>query len=231
MKKLIAVVAMALIFAAGPAMAGLVSSATLIDRDESVVGDISAIDMVNAGSAALAGVTSSSYAAILGAGNPDVVLNDGLHGYRSGAAALGASSNPVWTLTYSLNGGHDIDSIVTHSAAEDNRGDQDFEVLLETVGDPGNFVSLGQFTHKGWGAPFDGDTTGHWKVTVEDDGGAAIGTNVSAIRFAFSNGVVAPTFFSEIDVFEAGGNGGEVPEPAGLGVIGLALLAVRKRRS
>ena len=33
------------------------------------------------------------------------------------------------------------------------------------------------------------------------------------------------------DAVEGGGPGGEIPEPAGLGLIGLALLAVRKRRS
>ena len=223
--------AVALVAASGvfatptPAQAAIMSTITQIDADESVVGDISGSDLINTGSAALSGVSSSNYGAQLGAnGSPDGVLNDGLHGYRSGMPSLGAASNEVWTITYTLNAGYDIDSIVVHTGAEDFRADQDFEVFFETVGDPGNFVSIGRFTDPTF-------RDGRVKTTVFDDTSSPIGTNVSAVRFDIYNSFAGVGFYSELDVFEAS----PVPEPssfvlAGLGLLGLAGWGVRRRR-
>ena len=224
------ITAIGVFVSSAPANAAVMATLFKFSSDPSVAGDISASDLVNTGSAALSGVDSSGYSPILSANaSPNGVLIDGLHGYRSGASSLAASSNPIWTITYSLTGGHDIDSIVLFSAAEDNRTDPNFQVLFETVGNPGYFVSLGTFNK----SATSGDPTwaGSWKVTVEDDGGSPLGTNISAVRFAFSNGLVAPTFYSEIDIFEAAA----VPEPSTLalcsvGLAGMGLFAWRRRR-
>ncbi len=80
--------------------------------------------------------------------------------------------------------------------------------------------------------PADPDGNDYELLTLEADAAELapyIGQNLGIWLYANSPG--EPSLFDLVSVEKAGGAGGAIPEPAGLGLVGLALLAVRRRRS
>ena len=144
-------------------------------------------------------------------------------------------------ITYSNHGGDwgaiidfgmavDIGSVQTIAEIEPgnptNRARQPFNLYVspDTSGD--NFVLVASVD-----LPDTGDVTS--KVTIFDTLSSVLASNVRQIKFEVLEGGNGQIHFREWDVFApaAGGPGGEVPEPTGLGLVGLVLLGLRKRRS
>ena len=215
MKRLLIMMAMVLV-AAGPASAALIVTTHQTANHADYVGDVSASDLIN-------GIAGTHVGMETLFGPTANFLTNGVWA-ADGSEQIMYDSNGS-TSTYLLGGSYDIGKIVTYSgwAGAGQYWYQYYDVDVSSDGGA-NFVPLvGAAVDFVAGADFQ-------RVTMDDDGGAAIATNVNAIRFNFFNH--DKQMISEIDVYEAAGAPPVVvPEPAGLGLVGLALLAVRKRRS
>ena len=194
-----------------------------------------------------------------GTANPDRVLYTGGVGDTTiWTYTLGAASNVSEVRVYSADnspGNLGPRSAYDYDVEFLDAGDVQIGSTITVVSDYGGTLDAagsGTAHVRGnvYNNPPDGGTLPDYNQThytqVADDAGF-LATGVSKVRFTFrpirnpgddaTYGLLATadghTWVGEIDVFAAAADieAPPVPEPAGLGLIGLALLAVRKRRS
>jgi len=238
----------ALAFALSPhvATAGLIQTADDFSStsQSTYAGTVLSDDLINTGTATLLSTTVANYTATesaLNPGTPDFVLNDGSNGgdttggnLSNGAAA---DSDSDFQVTYNLDlttntAGYDLTRIRSYTAAANNRTAQEYEVLVDFVGDGlGNFVSLGTFSTLNHEA---GNTNQSTRMTLENDvnsGVDAFASGVAAIRFD-AGAVGNYPAWREFDVEGSAVN--VIPEPCTLMITLLSfvgLVARRRRRT
>ena len=150
-------------------------------------------DLINAGQASLASVSSTNPATEYGSAGISAV-NNGVGGI--GAASCAYTDNRAFTVTFTLKTstytlGYDITSVETFAAwpaAVDVQ--QQYELLYSTVGSD-SFTSLGTFV-------YDNATVNYSRIALTSSDGL-IATGVDQVRFAFT-GVGALGCWTELDV-------------------------------
>ena len=229
MKKLIAVVAMALVLCLGVANAG-VTTTELYDADYTAyAGDVSASDLLHgiAISTTFPGGDGWHPASGIGA------VNDGFFddGDTDAIDDVAYTDHGYWyRATADFGVATDIGSLVTIVGWDGQTAGQYYTVAFGYDGDPDNFIDAITVDYR----PGNGGS----KVTVYDDASTTLASNVRKMRVSVYEDNGSPPlsggfrqWYREWDVLAPAAGGGEIPEPAGLGLVGLALLAVRKRRS
>lgn len=230
MKKLMAIMLIVVmaVFAASASGAVVVGTESASDVT-AYQGDLSASDLLH-------GLTMST-------GN---VSGGGFHP----ASGIGAANDGIWDdgdadwvddITYSNHGydwwgiadfgvATDIGRVQTITGNVDNTPiDRIWQVYVLSVsypGDPDLFFDIASVDYR----PVDATA----KVTIFDDASAVLASGVRKLKIYVDEDIPSPgtshqQYYREWDVFAPAADGGVIPEPAGLGLIGLALLAVRKR--
>ena len=160
-------------------------------------------DLVNAGSGALAGMTTDFQQ-----GTPDFLSFPDpalINGTADAVDSDAVFDDDGFTLTFALDTsatpqGYDITGTDTYAAGpssgSDSRGDQHYTLLVEYVDDPGNFILLGTFD------AITGGVSGGTKLMVRGGGGAtdSMAERVSAVRFVIPD-VQLDSFYREFDIF------------------------------
>lgn len=192
----------------------------------------SSTDLIQAGSATLAGATHVGFVPFTFNGTTSTAsLNDGLLGTDSvntdtafDAEGITVPGTWGWTSTYDLDTvlapqGYAIAQVQTLAGWISDRAGQRIELLFSFVGDP-SFVSYGTFQ-------LDFAGTGSSRLTLTDSTGA-IASGVDAVRFLFAKPTTSgEPVYREADVF-----GSIVPEPVSvsLTVLAVGLSLFRRRR-
>jgi hypothetical protein len=176
----------------------------------------SASDLINAGQATLASQSDPVPAVSWGSSG---WLNNGSNDYP-GTGRDGDSWQVTFTLDTTANPfGYDIADIVTIAASNGwggFRAHQTITVAYSTVGQS-EFSTLGTYSNTS-----NTENNSCTKITLNDDGGAAILTGVDALQFTVS----AATLMMEIDV-----TGTPTPEPATMLLLGSGgVLALRRKK-
>ncbi len=178
-------------------------------------GDISAVDLINAGQPSLSSTAVDGYQSPAG-------LNDGADGLAWGG--FDAPNSVDFLLdTAASPDGYNVDTIVVFAGDNRvNKADLEFSIEYQSVGSS-DWTTLGTWDYETGLSTADG-MTAFSKVTLADDQGAAIMTGIQAVRFiATRNGPDA--HFRELDVF-----GAAVPEPTTMGLVALGALGLLRRR-
>jgi hypothetical protein len=129
------------------------------------------------------------------------------------------------SVTYTLPAPANLTGITVYGGWQDSGRDQQaYSISYATAANPGTFVPLTGATvdFNPGGVP--GTTPSATRVTFTDNAGLLAG-NVAALRFDFNATENGYAGYTEIDAF-----GTAVPEPATLGLIGIATLGTLRRR-
>jgi len=226
MKKATVAMAMAVVVAFGATANAAVTTTTEFSTvTEAYAGDVSDSDLMH-------GLTMTHYGAPLHPSSNIACTNDGYFDKNSDGLGLD-------DYTYSDHGhdwggildfgpaGVDIGSVqtITANTTTGSRVRQDYSLWFSYVGDPDNFgteVAIVSY--------YEGTALTE-KVTISDDASPTLASGVRKIKFFLPEDATGgQMFFVEWDVFAPAADG-VIPEPAGLSLIGLALLSLRKKRN
>jgi hypothetical protein len=189
---------------------------------------------VNNGQVTVVSAVAASFSAYNdGSGASNVTaMGDGSDGSTTTKSVETAVSTQTtnWTLTYTLNtssnpSGYSLSEIDTVSGWTADYANQKYALAYSTVSAPTNFVSLGVFENDS------NITTGNpavsLKTALTNSGGGNFVTNVAELQFTFEPDSIRghQGAYREIDVI-----GSPTPEPASLGVLGMAGLGLLFRR-
>jgi len=209
---------------------GAAAGAGVVTTEESsatahlYAGDISASDLMH-------GLTMTHYGAEMHPSSNISCVNDG-------SEDIGANGIGLEDITYSNHGGDwggildfgapvDIGSVQTicgwNNDSQGNRIRQEYSLLVGYEGDPDNFQLIATVNYQVSGVATS-------KVVVYDDASPTLASNVRKIKFDVPEGGNGQMFFVEWDAFAPAAGGEPIPEPAGLGLMGIVLLGLRKKR-
>ena len=197
--------------------AGVSQAATIVYTDASTAFTVSNTDLLQT---QLASVAFGGTIGNLQEGTPSTAaLIDGAYGAIGvsggtipGATAAFTGSSATYTLDTSINTtGYDLTEIDIYSGWADNgRDGMNVTVSYATVADPSTYVVIGTATY---------DPADQGKAAIT--GLTALG--VKSVRFDFGTQENGYAGYNELDVIG-------IPEPASLGLLSLAGLALLRRR-
>lgn len=200
---------------------------------------VSSTDLVNAGQATLASVSSSGFTAFTsGTTSSPNVLNDGSTGgwnIGAGNTAVTVQSTP-WSLTYSLNlssaaFGYDITGIDVMSLWTNDFVNQRYTVEVTTLTVPAFTTLTGPVI--ALTATSGGSAGSSLRSSIREDDSGILASGVTSLRFVFEAqnnpfGVSRIAAYREVDVTGLA----TVPEPStrGFGLLASGLVLLRRRR-
>jgi len=229
--RILSLLPVAALVVAGSAQASLIISAAEF-HGSGVHFGVSNTDLVNTGSSALTGTTSSQ--ATPNWGTTVNGAHDGIHTQNFGTYSGQYAVNSGTTLTFDLGGnpaGYDISSIISLSGYADptDRISQKYNVEYSLVGSAAWNALAGDITgatvNRAWVKGGTENYVGELQVTISD----MSLTGVDGLRFTFYN-YAAVAIYQEIDVT---GTLTAIPEPGSLLALGCLLgsgVCLRSRR-